>query len=107
MPWTNQGGGGGKGPWGPSGGPQNQPDLEDLLKRGKDKLKQVVPGGSGLPPCRKPRSVGFTVAATVAIGLAGRSVPLTGASNERLYVVVVMPWAYRTAGPDPPVASDR
>jgi modulator of FtsH protease HflK len=45
----NQNGGGGRGPWGPSGGPQNQPDLEELLKRGKDKLKQVVPGGSGLP----------------------------------------------------------
>jgi modulator of FtsH protease HflK len=40
---------GGKGPWGPSGGQQNQPDLEELLKRGKDRLKQVVPDGSGLP----------------------------------------------------------
>jgi modulator of FtsH protease HflK len=45
----NQNGGGGKGPWGPSGGSQNQPDLEELLKRGKDKFKQVVPSGSGLP----------------------------------------------------------
>jgi membrane protease subunit HflK len=54
MPWSNQSGGGrkGGGPWGqgPSGGPHNQPDLEELLKRSQDKLKQVIPGGgSGLP----------------------------------------------------------
>ena len=43
--------GGGRGPWGPgpSGGPPNQPDLEEFLKRGQDKLKQVMPGGTGLP----------------------------------------------------------
>ena len=41
----------GGGPWGPgpSGGPHKQPDLEQLLKRGQDKFKQVMPGGSGLP----------------------------------------------------------
>ena len=49
MPWNQKGGDGGKSPWGPPGGPQHQPDLEELLKRGKDKLKQVVPGGAGLP----------------------------------------------------------
>src|SRR5581483_7228549 len=54
MPWSNQSGGGrrggGGGPWGqgPSGGP-HQPDLEELLKRSQDKLKQVMPGGTGLP----------------------------------------------------------
>ena len=39
MPWNNQSGGGrrgggGDGPWGqgPSGGPHQQPDLEELLK---------------------------------------------------------------------------
>ena len=55
MPWSNQSGGGGRrgggGPWGqgPSGGPHHQPDLEELLKRSQDKLKQVMPGGAGLP----------------------------------------------------------
>jgi len=53
MPWSNQSGGGrrGGGPWGqgPSGGPQHQPDLEELLKRSQDRLKQVMPGGAGLP----------------------------------------------------------
>jgi membrane protease subunit HflK len=53
-PWGNKGGGnkgGGGGPWGqgPSGGGQ-QPDLEDLLKRSQDKLKQVMPGGQGGVP---------------------------------------------------------
>ena len=51
MPWKNQGGGpwgqGPKGPWG--GGPQSAgprpPDLEDLLRRGQDKLQQLLPGG--------------------------------------------------------------
>lgn len=65
MPWTNQGGGNGGGPWGPppggsgpnpwgrppgggggGGGPQ-PPDLEDLLRRGQDRLKRVMPGGVG------------------------------------------------------------
>jgi modulator of FtsH protease HflK len=65
MPWSNQNGGGGgpwgggggggnnQGPWGQgpnrprgSGGGGNQPpDLEDLIRRGQDRLKNVVPGG--------------------------------------------------------------
>ncbi|HEY0566928.1 MAG TPA: protease modulator HflK, partial [Xanthobacteraceae bacterium] len=52
MPWSNQGGGpwgsGPKGPWG--SGPQSSgptpPDLEEFLRRGQDKLKSVLPGGS-------------------------------------------------------------
>src|SRR5215468_12378257 len=52
MPWSNQGGGpwgsGPKGPWGsgtpPSG--SQPPDLEDLLRRGQDKLRNVLPGGN-------------------------------------------------------------
>src|SRR4029079_8419439 len=53
MPWTNQGGGGpwgsgGKVPWG--SGPQSPgptpPDLEEILRRGQDKLRRVLPGGN-------------------------------------------------------------
>ncbi|HZL29988.1 MAG TPA: FtsH protease activity modulator HflK [Pseudolabrys sp.] len=56
MPWSNQGGGGGpwgsggggKGPWG--SGPQSSgpkpPDLEEMLRRGQDKLRRVLPGGN-------------------------------------------------------------
>ncbi|MFD1702712.1 protease modulator HflK [Methylopila henanensis] len=59
MPWSNQsGGGGGGGPWGnkPGGpwgqGPQQQggpnpPDLEDLIRRGQERLRTVLPGGGG------------------------------------------------------------
>ncbi|MFZ4533511.1 MAG: SPFH domain-containing protein, partial [Alsobacter sp.] len=63
MPWSNQSGGGGPwgqkrpgGPWGTGpqgggggggGGPGGQPpDLEELLRRSQDKLRQVMPGGS-------------------------------------------------------------
>ena len=67
MPWSNQGGGGGpwggggngsgggggpwgqgpRGPGGPSGSP---PDLEDIIRRGQDRLKQALPGGGGASP---------------------------------------------------------
>jgi membrane protease subunit HflK len=53
MPWNQNGGGwksGGGGPWGqgPTGGGGNQPpDLEEILKRSQDRLKQAMPGGIG------------------------------------------------------------
>lgn len=70
MPWSNQSGGGGGsggnggggGPWGPRNqgpwgqGPQKPsggggpPDLEDLLRRGQDRLKGVFPGGGSGGP---------------------------------------------------------
>lgn len=56
MPWSNQGGGpwggggGGRGqsPWGRGGGggPQ-QPNIEEMLKRGQDRFKRFMPGGFG------------------------------------------------------------
>ena len=59
MPWSGQNGGnggwkpgGGGGPWGGGpGGPGNQPDLEEMLKRSQDRLKQAMPGsgGGGIP----------------------------------------------------------
>ena len=61
MPWSKDGGGGGGGggwkggpggPWGqgPSngGGNNNPPDLEEILRRSQDKLRQAVPGGFGV-----------------------------------------------------------
>ncbi|WP_029029210.1 FtsH protease activity modulator HflK [Salinarimonas rosea] len=64
MPWSNQSGGGSRGPWGQrgggSGGPWggggggggpsgggNQPDLEEILRRSQDRLRNIVPGGGG------------------------------------------------------------
>jgi membrane protease subunit HflK len=52
MPWNNQNGGGrsggGRGPWGngPSHG-SSPPDLEELLKRSQEKLRQALPRGFG------------------------------------------------------------
>jgi len=52
MPWNNHNGGGrpggGRGPWGsgPSGG-GSPPDLEELLKRSQEKLRQALPRGFG------------------------------------------------------------
>ncbi|MEY3081996.1 MAG: FtsH protease modulator HflK [Pseudomonadota bacterium] len=71
MPWNSEGGGGsgggggggggqgpwGQGPWGQGGGPRrpnpgggrgpNPPDLDELIRKGQDKLKQVLPQGGG------------------------------------------------------------
>ena len=58
MPWSNQNGGGG-GPWGGGGknggpwgqGPQKQgpnpPDLEDMIRKGQERLRKAFPGGGG------------------------------------------------------------
>ena len=72
MPWSNQGGGpwgsGGKGPWG--SGPQSSgptpPDLEELLRRSQDKLKNVLPGGN-------LGSKGFALIALAALAIWGFS----------------------------------
>ncbi len=58
MPWSNQNGGGnggwqgggGRGPWGQppqGGGGQQPPDLEDLIRKGQERLKDFIPGGGG------------------------------------------------------------
>jgi modulator of FtsH protease HflK len=66
MPWSNQSGGGwnnnnsgpggpwGQGPWGPGpqgprggGGGGTPPDLEEIIRRGQDRLKKALPGGTG------------------------------------------------------------
>lgn len=61
MPWSNQGGGGkkgggngggpwGQGPWGgggQGGGGKEPPDLDEILRRGQDRVKRVMRGGGG------------------------------------------------------------
>ncbi|MQA65412.1 MAG: FtsH protease activity modulator HflK [Alphaproteobacteria bacterium] len=78
MPWNNQGGGGspwgsgggsggggrGQGPWGGGGGPR-PPDFEDLLRRGQDKLRGIIPGGVG-----SSRGIILVLLIAVAIWLA-------------------------------------
>ena len=81
MSWNNDSGGGwksggsngggpwGQGPWGqgPRGGGQQQPDLEELLKRSQDRLKSVMPGsgGGGIP------SAIWLLIAVIGIGIIG------------------------------------
>jgi modulator of FtsH protease HflK len=72
MPWSNQGGpwgAGPKGPWG-SGSPpsgSSPPDLEELLRRGQDKLRTVLPGGN-----LSGRGIALIVLAAVALwGFSG------------------------------------
>ncbi|MEQ8297156.1 MAG: FtsH protease activity modulator HflK [Nitratireductor sp.] len=74
MPWSNQSGGGGPwgggnggGPWGqgprgPGGPSNNPPDLEDIIRRGQDRLKQALPGGGGFSPA---------IVGLIVVGLLG------------------------------------
>src|ERR1700750_1903809 len=76
MPWTNQGGGGGgpwgsgggKGPWGsgPQSGGPTPPDLEEMLRRGQDRLRRFLPGGN-------LGGRGFALVALAAVALWGFS----------------------------------
>jgi len=79
MPWSNQGGGGsgsggpwgsgggGKSPWGSSPPPPGgrPPDLEEILRRGQDRLRGVLPGNMG--------GKGVALAALAALALWGFS----------------------------------
>ncbi len=58
MPWNSQNGGGwqggGRGPWGQGpgkppgrGGGNVPPDLEDIIRKGQERLKSMFPGGGG------------------------------------------------------------
>ena len=74
MPWSNQpggggakggsggGNGGGQGPWG--GGGQG-PNFEDMLRRGQDRFRSIVPGGFG-----SKRAIFLILLAVVVIWLA-------------------------------------
>jgi len=59
MPWSNQNGDGGdkQGPWGQGprgprrpGGGGTPPDIEEIIRRGQDQLKNALPGGGGSSP---------------------------------------------------------
>ncbi len=80
MPWNNQNGGGGPwgggggqgggGPWGqgprgPSGPQGGPPDLEDIIRRGQDRLKQALPGGGRA----NPAFIGMVVLGLAAVWL--------------------------------------
>ena len=94
MPWNSNNGGGG-GPWQPKGqGPRNPnpwgggpsgggggggggrepPDLEEILRRSQDKLRRVIPGGSGEGGFGRLGGLGIAILAVLGIigwGLTG------------------------------------
>ena len=59
MPWSNQPGGGdnGQGPWGGGGGAgggaggggRPPPDIEEILRKGQERIKTILPGGGASP----------------------------------------------------------
>ncbi len=75
MAWNNQGGsggpwggGGGNSPWnrpGGSGGGNRPPDFEEMLRRGQDRMKSILPGGFG-----SGRALAFIGVAALALWLA-------------------------------------
>ncbi|HET7851363.1 MAG TPA: protease modulator HflK, partial [Methyloceanibacter sp.] len=87
MPWSNQSGGGGwkggpGGPWGPRpGGPNQQPDLEEILRRGQDRIRQAIPSGR----MGGPFAVMIAVALVALIGFFGFTVRV---NPEELGVVL-------------------
>ena len=97
MPWKNQGGGpwssGPKGPWG--SGPQSSgpkpPDLEDLLRRGQDKLQTILPGGNF-------SSVGIALIIVAALAIWGLS-GFFRVQSEELGVVLRFGKHVRTVQP--------
>jgi membrane protease subunit HflK len=97
MPWQNQGGGGpwggGQGPWGcgPSGGGQRPNDLEDLLRRGQDRLKGWLPGGMG-----GRRGLLFVALAALALWLASGFYRVD--ANEQGVALIFGKWV-ATTGP--------
>ncbi len=97
MPWSNQagggnggggpwgprrdgggggsgGGGGGGAPWGGGGGPQG-PDLAEILRRGQDRVRNMLPGGFG--------GAGVVLAGVVLLFLWGASGVYTIAPEEQ------------------------
>jgi len=80
MPWSNQGGGGGQGPWGgggsgggrggspwgrPGGGGPNPKDIEEMLRRGQQRFRGMLPSGFG-----GPKIIGLAVVALIGLWLA-------------------------------------
>lgn len=63
MAWNPQGGG--QGPWGRGPGGPQPPDIEELLRRGQERLRRMMPGGMGTA-----RGIILAVIAVISIWLA-------------------------------------
>ena len=89
MPWQDNGGGNNN-PWGRgSGGGQQPPDLDEMIKRGQDRLKRIIPGGG---------KFGFTIMFVVLALLWGASGFYTVGTSEQGVVLRFGEWV-RTETP--------
>ena len=81
MPRSNQsgdGGGNGQGPWGGGGGGgaggggggggRQPPDIEDMLRKGQERVKAILPGGGGFSPKIIILLVAFAIVAWLLTG---------------------------------------
>ncbi|TDQ78855.1 protease FtsH subunit HflK [Dongia mobilis] len=69
MAWNNQGGpwGNGQSPWGRGGGGgggNQPPDFEEMIRRGQDRMKSIMPGGFG-----SGRAIGLIAIVAIALWL--------------------------------------
>ncbi|MFD2261488.1 FtsH protease activity modulator HflK [Lacibacterium aquatile] len=73
-PWGGGGSGGGSGgsggpgnnnPWGRGGGDKRPPDIDDMLRKGQDRMKNMLPGGFG-----GSKGIGLVILAAVGVWLA-------------------------------------
>lgn len=104
MPWNNETGSGngggpwGQGPWGQGsggrggGGGQN-PDLEEMLKRSQDRMKQAMQGGGG------PPSLLVALAGLVACAVVGFYAFTFTVKEDQLGVVLRFGEFVRQEGP--------
>jgi membrane protease subunit HflK len=101
MSWNQNGGGWkGGGPWGqgPQRGNEPQPDLEELLRKSQDRLKQAMPGGFGV------FGTVIVLVALAAIGYFGFTVRVNpdevavvqrfGKLDRQLYSGINLRWPY-------------
>ena len=104
MSWNQNSGGGWKGgsggPWGQGpGGGAPQPDLEEILRRSQDKLRQAMPGGIGVIG-----SILIFLVVTAAVGYFGFTVRINpdergvvqrfGRFDRELYNGLNFRWPY-------------
>ncbi len=89
MPWSNQNGGGGwqgggnRGPWGqgpkgggPGGGGNRPPDLDDLVRKGQEKLREIFGGGrgGGTPGAGNSKGIALIIGLAVLVLIGWSSV---------------------------------
>jgi modulator of FtsH protease HflK len=114
MPWSNQGGGwqggnggsGGQGPWGGGKGPSSgrgggggaPPDLEEIIRKGQERLKAMFDGGGGGGGSGLPNRTIAIVAVVAVVALFAYNAFYQVEPNERGVVLTFGEFTH-TTGP--------